>query len=219
MKLSYILSSLYLVITIFFIKIQKIITQKSFNSIFDIDFNDISNDTLKKYKDFDFYNDKKSIISIQDKLKKISCMNLINKFIKENTEIKKKLKEAKTENKQKYKIFIKNMTDNCINKINNDEINDILNYQNIISNKINYNEELLKFNEYFDKLYNENEYDKKIKQIEIEKNERYYKIKIFIYFIGIVIFFIIIFLIRKPKKKIIEDKNNNIKSKKKLKKN
>ena len=219
MKLSYILPYLYLVIAIFFIKIQKIITQKSFNSIFDIDFNDISNDTLKKYKDFDFYNDKKSIISIQDKLKKISCMNLINKFIKENTEIKKKLKEAKTENKQKYKIFIKNMTDNCINKINNDEINDILNYQNIISNKINYNEELLKFNEYFDKLYNENEYDKKIKQIEIEKNERYYKIKMFIYFIGIVIFFIIIFLIRKPKKKIIEDKNNNIKSKKKLKKN
>ena len=219
MKLSYIIPSLYLVITIFFIKIQKRITQKSFNSIFDIDFNDISNDTLKKYKDFDFYNDKKSIISIQDKLKKISCMNLINKFIKENTEIKKKLKEAKAENKNKYKIFIKNMTDNCINKINNDEINDILNYQNIISNKINYNEELLKFNEYFDKLYKENEYDKKIKQIENEKNERYYKIKMFIYFIGIVIFFIIIFLIRKPKKKIIEDKNNNIKSKKKLKKN
>ena len=117
MKLSYKVCSLYLIISIFFIKIQKTRTEKTFNSILDIDFNDLNDDTLKQYKDFDFVNEKQNIIFIQEKLKKVSCLNLINKVLKENAEFKKKCKEAKTENKEKYKMFM-NIMKNFLKKMN-----------------------------------------------------------------------------------------------------
>ena len=203
------MSFLYLIIYIFFIIIQNTKTKKPFNSIFDLDFNDLNDDTLKKYKDFDFYYDKQNIISIKEKEKKVSCLNLINKILKDNNELKKKFKEAKMENKEKYKYFINNITDNCINKINKDEINEILNYENVISNKINFNEDLLKINEFYDKFYVE----KKV----IDENIQSFRIKMFLYFsVVIIVFMILLILIVSSKKKKNEDKDvKNIKSKKK----
>ena len=212
MKLSYPISSIYLIINILFILFQNTKTKKSLKSIFDFDFNDLNDDTLKKYKDFDFYYDKQNINSIKEKEKKVSCLNLLNKVIKDNNELKKKFKDRKMENKEKYKYFINNITDNCINKINKDEINEILNYENIISNKINFNDDLLKINEYYDQFYGEN------KAIDI--NVQSFRIKIFLYFCGVIILFMILIILRlSSMKKKSEDKEvSNIKSKKKIKK-
>ena len=193
------------------------INGETFSSIYDFDLN-ISEDILKKYKDFDFIKDKQNILSVQEKMKKVSCLNLINNIIKEaNDDLKNKLKEAKEENKENFRKFIKNITETCINKINKEEINKILDYQNIIdkTNKVNY--DLLNFNENFDKLKKENKKIKNLIELEKQKIIKNYRIKMAIYAgVIIIICFVIIFFLKNLKKKKIEEKKG--KSKKKMKK-
>ena len=196
------------------------INGETFSSIYDFDLN-ISEDILKKYKDFDFIKDKQNILSVQEKMKKVSCLNLINNIIKEaNDDLKNKLKEAKEENKENFRKFIKNITETCINKINKEEINKILDYQNIIdkTNKVNY--DLLNFNENFDKLKKENKKIKNLIELEKQKIIKNYRIKMAIYAgLIIIICFVIIFFIKNLKKKKIEEKEEKKgKSKKKMKK-
>ena len=196
------------------------INGETFSSIYDFDLN-ISEDILKKYKDFDFIKDKQNILSVQEKMKKVSCLNLINNIIKEaNDDLKNKLKEAKEENKENFRKFIKNITETCINKINKEEINKILDYQNIIdkTNKVNY--DLLNFNENFDKLKKENKKIKNLIELEKQKIIKNYRIKMAIYAgVIIIICFVIIFFIKNLKKKKIEEKEEKKgKSKKKMKK-
>ena len=201
--------------------------EESFSSILDFDFNNISGDTLKKYKDFDFAKDKQNILSIQEKMKKVSCLKIINNVIKEaNNDLKNKLKQAKEENKENFKKFIKNLTETCTGKINKEEINKILDYQNIIDKKNKVDNDLIKFNENFDKLLKENEKSKKLKEIENEKMKRNYRIKMIVYIMGIIIIcFVIISFGKKLKKKKVEEKDGKKekkekkdKSKKKMKK-
>ena len=193
------------------------INGETFSSIYDFDLN-ISEDILKKYKDFDFIKDKQNILSVQEKMKKVSCLNLINNIIKEaNDDLKNKLKEAKEENKENFRKFIKNITETCINKINKEEINKILDYQIIIdkTNKVNY--DLLNFNENFDKLKKENKKIKNLIELEKQKIIKNYRIKMAIYAgVIIIICFVIIFFLKNLKKKKIEEKKG--KSKKKMKK-
>ena len=196
------------------------INGETFSSIYDFDLN-ISEDILIKYKDFDFIKDKQNILSVQEKMKKVSCLNLINNIIKEaNDDLKNKLKEAKEENKENFRKFIKNITETCINKINKEEINKILDYQNIIdkTNKVNY--DLLNFNENFDKLKKENKKIKNLIELEKQKIIKNYRIKMAIYAgVIIIICFVIIFFIKNLKKKKIEEKEEKKgKSKKKMKK-
>ena len=196
------------------------INGETFSSIYDFDLN-ISEDILKKYKDFDFIKDKQNILSVQEKMKKVSCLNLINNIIKEaNDDLKNKLKEAKEENKENFRKFIKNITETCINKINKEEINKILDYQNIIdkTNKVNY--DLLNFNENFDKLKKENKKIKNLIELEKQKIIKNYRIKMAIYAgVIIIICFVIIFFLKNLKKKKIEEKDEKKgKSKKKMKK-
>ena len=196
------------------------INGETFSTIYDFDLN-ISEDILKKYKDFDFIKDKQNILSVQEKMKKVSCLNLINNIIKEaNDDLKNKLKEAKEENKENFRKFIKNITETCINKINKEEINKILDYQNIIdkTNKVNY--DLLNFNENFDKLKKENKKIKNLIELEKQKIIKNYRIKMAIYAgVIIIICFVIIFFIKNLKKKKIEEKEEKKgKSKKKMKK-
>ena len=196
------------------------INGETFSSIYDFDLN-ISEDILKKYKDFDFIKDKQNILSVQEKMKKVSCLNLINNIIKEaNDDLKNKLKEAKEENKENFRKFIKNITETCINKINKEEINKILDYQNIIdkTNKVNY--DLLNFNENFDKLKKENKKIKNLIELEKQKIIKNYRIKMAIYAgVIIIICFVIIFFLKNLKKKKIEEKEEKKgKSKKKMKK-
>ena len=226
MKLfSNIIYSSILIINFIFIQIKETKSDKSFSSILDFDFLNSNDDILTKYKDFDFSQDKQNIISIQNKMKKVACLNLINQHIKENKiGLKKKLKEAKEENKENYKIFIKNITDICINQITDDEIKNLFNYQNIIYKENKVNSDLLKFNENFEKLLKNNELNKKLKEVENEKNKRYKRIKVFIYFICIIFIFVIIIIIFKRfKKKTISEeerdkKDKKVKSKKKYEK-
>ena len=210
-----------LVITIFF-QFNKINSEYISSSIFDLDFSNVNDDILSKYKDFDFAQDKKDILSTQETKKKVACLYIIKNHIQtSNDELKNKLKEAKSINKNNYKKFIKNITNICIKRIKKHIINKVLNYQNIIDKQININEDILQFNQNFENLLKETERVKKFKEIEIEKNNRNNRIKNLIVIIGIILVCIVVTMIfRNKKDKNLEEKEDKKgKSKKKLKKN
>ena len=216
MIISYRIPTLFL-ISLIILLFTIIRSEDSFSSILNINFNNINDDILKNYKDFDFVKDKQRFIIIKDKIKKVSCLNLINNAIKEiNNETKNKLKEIKIEDKENIKIFIKNITNNCINKIKDDEIYKILDYKKVISNENYINNEILNFNEFFSELIKQNEFKKKVKESEIEKSKKQYRTKMIIYAIIIIIVSLIISIIfnKRKKNENIGDENKINKSKK-----
>ena len=192
-------------------------TEESLSSLFDINF--IKNIDIKdKNKNFNFDKEKKEVISINEKLKRVSCLNLINELIKKDTSIKDKFKNLKNENKDSFKSFINNITQSCIHEIKNDEIDNILNYDNKKIKEEYF--KILKLDENIQKLLEQNEIIKKFKEIEIEKNIKNKRIKIIIYSIVVILFSVIFWiLLNKNKKKKVENNKDNHQKTKKTKNN
>ena len=216
-------TSFYIILYILLLKGIK--TEEKISSILDFDINNnLNDDILTKNKDFDFLNDRNSVISIKNKTKKVACLMVIDKAIKNDNNLKNKLKEAKSENKVNYKKFIKNITDNCIKHIKDEEVNKILDYQftTLKDNGINA-EELLQINVYLKELLEQNEILNKLKELEIKKEIRNNIIKNIIFFILVIAICLIILYIfkyiKKTKKGEKEDKKNKKTKDKKLKKN
>ena len=216
-------TSFYIILYILLLKGIK--TEEKISSILDFDINNnLNDDILTKNKDFDFLNDRNSVISIKNKTKKVACLMVIDKAIKNDNNLKNKLKEAKSENKVNYKKFIKNITDNCINHIKNEEVNKILDYQftTLKDNGINA-EELLQINVYLKELLEQNEIIIKLKELEIKIEIRNNIIKNIIFFILVIAICLIILYIfkyiKKTKKGEKDDKKNKKTKDKKLKKN
>ena len=215
-----IVCSLNIILLILFVKRNK--AEETLSSLFDFNFNDINDDTLKKNKDFEFIEEKESILVIKEKIKKVACLSLINKITKDsNDELKNKLKEAKETNKTNFKKFIGNMTENCVKKIKEEDINKILDYENINNIQYNAGMDILQFDEYFSRLSKQNEQYKTVKEIEIQKDKSSSLFKIIIIIICIFIaFLLLVILLKKYRKKYDEDiDDKKMKGKKKLKKN
>ena len=200
-------------ITFLFLNIS-VETEESILSLFDINF--IKNFDFKdKNKNFNFEKEKKEVISINDKMKRVSCLNLINELMKKDISIKEKFKNLKNENKDNFKSFINNITQSCIHQIKNDEIDNILNYDN--KNIKDEYFKILKLDENIQKLLEQNEIIRKLKEIEIIKNKR---IKVIIYTIGVILFSVILWiLLNKNKKEKNENNKDNLGEKNKKTKN
>ena len=178
-------------------------TEESILSLFDINF--IKNIDIKdKDKNFNFEKEKKEVISINDKMKRVSCLNLINELMKKDTSIKDKFKNLKNENKDNFKSFINNITQSCIHQIKNEEIDNILNYDN--KNIKDEYFKILKLDENIQKLLEQNEIIRKLKEIEMEKSIKNKRIKMVIYTIGVILFSVILWILLKKNKK---EKNEN----------
>ena len=210
-----IICSLYFILLIIFVKENK--AKKSIPSLFDFNLDEINDDVIKKNKDFDLYEEKETILLAREKMKKLACLNLINKLTKDaDDELKNKLKDAKEINKNNFKKFIENMTDSCTKQIKEDKINKILKYQNIMNNKINADKNILEFDKYFTELSKQTEYYKNLKEMEIQKEKRKFIIKIIAIILCIfIVCLILVTLFKKCKRKDKEEKED----KKKLKKN
>ena len=210
-----IICSLYFILLIIFVKENK--AKKSIPSLFDFNLDDINDEVIKKNKEFNLNEEKETILLAREKLKKLACLNLINKITKDaDDELKNKLKDAKETNKNNFKQFIDNMTDCCTKQIKQDKIKRILKYQNVINNKINADKNILEFDKYFTELSKKNEYYKKIKEMEIQKEKRFFLIKMFAIIICIfIVCLILVKLLKKCRRKDKEEKDD----KKKLKKN
>ena len=166
-----IICSLYFILLIIFVKENK--AKKTIPSLFDFNLDDINDDVIKTNKDFNLNEEKETIVLAREKLKKLACLSLINKITKDaDDELKNKLKDAKETNKNNFKQFIGKMTDSCAKQIKQDKINRILKYQNIINNKINADKNILEFDKYFTELSKKNEYYKKVKEMEIQKEKK-----------------------------------------------
>ena len=185
--------------------------------LFDIDVDNINDDFLSKFKGFDFAKDKQDIITIKQKMKKISCLNIIIATIKEaESDLKIKLKKAKDEYKNNFNIFINNMTNICMDIIKEQDIKKILNHENFENKNFILYEESIKFEENLDKFLIENEKIKKLEQIENDRKIRNKRIlnSLIIGAIMIIIF-IIIRKLKKKKEGNREDKDKEDKNQKK----
>ena len=189
MKYNYIYSLIFILSTFFsFIK-----SGESFYPLLDIDLNNIDDNTLKSFQDFEFSKDKQDTINIKQKMKKIACMNIITTVIKEsNSEIKHQLKSAKSQNKNNFNIFINNMTETCIKIIKEKDIKQILNIENFEKKNFPLGKKEIKFEEHLTQFLEENERYKKMEEMEIYRQKRN-KMIINSILIGTIVF--IIFLI------------------------
>ena len=189
MKYNYIYSLIFILSTFFsFIK-----SGESFYPLLDIDLNNIDDNTLKSFQDFEFSKDKQDTINIKQKMKKIACMNIITTVIKEsNSEIKHQLKSAKSQNKNNFNIFINNMTETCIKIIKEKDIKQILNIENFEKKNFPLGKKEIKFEEHLSQFLEENERYKKMEEMEIYRQKRN-KMIINSILIGTIVF--IIFLI------------------------
>ncbi len=192
-------------------------TEESIPSLFDINF--IKNINIKdKYKNFNFEKEKQEVISINEKMKKVSCLNLINELMKKDASLKDKFKNLKNENKDNYKSFIHNITQSCILQIKNEEVDMILNYHN--KNIRDEFFKILKLDENIEKLLKQNEIIKKMKEIEIKNNTRNKRIKMVIYTICAILASTILWIIlNKNKKEKNESHKDNINERNKKTKN
>lgn len=212
-------------IILYILLLSGIKTEEKISSILDFDINNnLNEDILTKNKDFDFLNDRNTVISIKNKTKKVACLMFIDKVIKNDNNLKNKLKEAKSENKVNYKKFINKISDNCIKHIKNEEVNKILDYQFTTSKDDGMNaEELLQINVCLKELLEQNENLKKLKELEIKKEKRNNIIKNIIFIILIIVICLVIFYIfkylKKAKKGEKDDKKDKNTKDKKLKKN
>ena len=189
MKYNYIYTLIFILSTFFsFIK-----SGESFYPLLDIDLNNIDDNTLKSFQDFEFSKDKQDTINIKQKMKKIACMNIITTVIKEsNSEIKHQLKSAKSQNKNNFNIFINNMTETCIKIIKEKDIKQILNIENFEKKNFPLGKKEIKFEEHLSLFLEENERYKKMEEMEIYRQKRN-KMIINSILIGTIVF--IIFLI------------------------
>ena len=189
MKYNYIYSLIFILSTFFsFIK-----SGESSYPLLDMDLNNIDDNTLKSFQDFEFSKDKQDTINIKQKMKKIACMNIITTVIKEsNSEIKHQLKSAKSQNKNNFNIFINNMTETCIKIIKEKDIKQILNIENFEKKNFPLGKKEIKFEEHLSQFLEENERYKKMEEMEIYRQKRN-KMIINSILIGTIVF--IIFLI------------------------
>jgi len=189
MKYNYIYTLIFIFSTFFsFIK-----SGESSYPLLDIDLNNIDDNTLKSFQDFEFSKDKQDTINIKQKMKKIACMNIVTTVIKEsNSEIKHQLKSAKSQNKNNFNIFIHNMTETCIKIIKEKDIKQILNIENFEKKNFPLGKKEIKFEEHLSQFLEENERYKKMEEIEIYRQKRN-KMIINSILIGTIVF--IIFLI------------------------
>ena len=189
MKYNYIYTLIFILSTFFsFIK-----SGESSYPLLDMDLNNIDDNTLKSFQDFEFSKDKQDTINIKQKMKKIACMNIITTVIKEsNSEIKHQLKSAKSQNKNNFNIFINNMTETCIKIIKEKDIKQILNIENFEKKNFPLGKKEIKFEEHLSQFLEENERYKKMEEMEIYRQKRN-KMIINSIFIGTIVF--IIFLI------------------------
>ena len=205
MKYNYIYTLIFIFSTFFsFIK-----SGESSYPLLDIDLNNIDDNTLKSFQDFEFSKDKQDTINIKQKMKKIACMNIITTVIKEsNSEIKHQLKSAKSQNKNNFNIFINNMTETCIKIIKEKDIKQILNIENFEKKNFPLGKKEIKFEEHLSQFLEENERYKKMEEMEIYRQKRN-KMIINSILIGTIVF--IIFLIwnfgRKKKGNDKKEKN------------
>ena len=189
MKYNYIYTLIFILSTFFsFIK-----SGESSYPLLDIDLNNIDDNTLKSFQDFEFSKDKQDTINIKQKMKKIACMNIVTTVIKEsNSEIKHQLKSAKSQNKNNFNIFINNMTETCIKIIKEKDIKQILNIENFEKKNFPLGKKEIKFEEHLSQFLEENERYKKMEEMEIYRQKRN-KMIINSILIGTIVF--IIFLI------------------------
>ena len=189
MKYNYIYTLIFIFSTFFsFIK-----SGESSYPLLDIDLNNIDDNTLKSFQDFEFSKDKQDTINIKQKMKKIACMNIVTTVIKEsNSEIKHQLKSAKSQNKNNFNIFINNMTETCIKIIKEKDIKQILNIENFEKKNFPLGKKEIKFEEHLSQFLEENERYKKMEEMEIYRQKRN-KMIINSILIGTIVF--IIFLI------------------------
>ena len=189
MKYNYIYTLIFILSTFFsFIK-----SGESSYPLLDMDLNNIDDNTLKSFQDFEFSKDKQDTINIKQKMKKIACMNIVTTVIKEsNSEIKHQLKSAKSQNKNNFNIFINNMTETCIKIIKEKDIKQILNIENFEKKNFPLGKKQIKFEEHLSQFLEENERYKKMEEMEIYRQKRN-KMIINSILIGTIVF--IIFLI------------------------
>ena len=189
MKYNYIYTLIFILSTFFsFIK-----SGESSYPLLDMDLNNIDDNTLKSFQDFEFSKDKQDTINIKQKMKKIACMNIVTTVIKEsNSEIKHQLKSAKSQNKNNFNIFINNMTETCIKIIKEKDIKQILNIENFEKKNFPLGKKEIKFEEHLSQFLEENERYKKMEEMEIYRQKRN-KMIINSILIGTIVF--IIFLI------------------------
>ena len=207
MKYNYIYTLIFIFSTFFsFIK-----SGESSYPLLDIDLNNIDDNTLKSFQDFEFSKDKQDTINIKQKMKKIACMNIVTTVIKEsNSEIKHQLKSAKSQNKNNFNIFINNMTETCIKIIKEKDIKQILNIENFEKKNFPLGKKEIKFEEHLSQFLEENERYKKMEEMEIYRQKRN-KMIINSILIGTIVF--IIFLIWNFGRKKKGNDNNDKKEK------
>ena len=106
-------------------------------------------------------------------MKKVACLNIITKIIKESkSDIKNQLKSAKNQNKNNFNIFINNMTDTCILKIKDKDVKQILNTDNFEKKNFPFYKEDIKFKEHLIQFLEENERMKKLEELESNRKKR-----------------------------------------------
>ena len=168
MKFNFIFSLLILNSYFEFIK-----PEESSYSLLDFDFKSVDDNILKSFNNFEFEKDKQDILKIQKKMKKVACLNIITKIIKESkSDIKNQLKSAKNQNKNNFNIFINNMTDTCILKIKDKDVKQILNTDNFEKKNFPFYKEDIKFKEHLIQFLEENKRMKKLEELESNRKKR-----------------------------------------------
>ena len=216
----YITYSLILFLTEYLTSIK---SEDSSYSILDMELNSIDDKLLNSFKDFEFVKDKHDTLNIRQKMKKVACLNIVIKAIKESkADIINQLKAAKEENKNNFNKFINNMTDTCIKIIKEKDIKEILNHENFAKKKFPLNKKDIKFEEHLEQFFTENERIKKVEEMELIRLKRNKIISNTIFVgSGVLLIFCVFSLLKKKRytNKIEENNTKKAGNKKKKKKN
>ena len=218
MKFNFVYS-LFIILTLYLTSIK---SSESTYSILDMELNSINDNILNSFDDFEFAKDKHDTLNIKQKMKKVACLNIIVNIIKESkTDVKNQLKSAKLQNKNNFNKFINNMTNTCIEKIKEKDIEKILNHENFEKKNFPLSKKDIKFEEHLEQFLEENEKIKKIEEMELVKKKRNQMILNSILIgSGILIIFLIFSLLRRKKNtKNKVDENNTQKTGNKKRKN
>ena len=216
----YITYSLILFLTEYLTSIK---SEDSSYSILDMELNSIDDKLSNSFKDFEFVKDKHDTLNIRQKMKKVACLNIVIKAIKESkADIINQLKAAKEENKNNFNKFINNMTNTCIKIIKEKYIKEILNHENFAKKKFPLNKKDIKFEEHLEQFFTENERVKKVEEMELIRLKRNKIISNTIFIgSGVLLIFCIFSLLKKKRytNKIEENNTKKTGNKKKNKKN
>ena len=217
MKFNFVYS-LFIILTIYLTSIK---SSESTYSILGMELNSINDNILNSFNEFEFAKDKHDTLNIKQKMKKVACLNIIVNIIKESkTDVKNQLKSAKLQNKNNFNKFINNMTNTCIEKIKEKDIEKILNHENFEKKNFPLSKKDIKFEEHLEQFLEENEKIKKIEEMELVKKKRNQMIlnSILIGSAILIIFLIFSLLRRKKNTKNKVDENNTQKTGNKKKK-